>query len=246
MLTTSQPETLITSVRDQIDALVASQAPNGHALAQASLPTQWMSSVRWTIRAEVSRTRRCAEAPTRRTGTTRVGSEDGRTTSGEAGHSTSREASGGHGGVTASTTTGETGSRTTGSSHTGSSSVEARGPVDMFEEQWDYSVQWEVTIEHDPESLNPMTFLPRIIAAVSDYGGPWSESGTTDIGSISIMNMDATPPAAHGGGGGGGGRRSPRHPPHPPGPTRGTEGTTTTPTPSSPTPTSPTSDGHCR
>jgi hypothetical protein len=147
--------------------------------------------------------------------------------------------------VTASTTTGETGSRTTGGSHTGSSSVEARGPVDLFEEQWDYSVQWEVTIEHDPESLNPMTFLPRIIAAVSDYGGPWSESGTTDIGSVSIMNADATPPADRGGGGGGG-RRPPRHPPRPPGPSRGSEGTSTTPT-SPTTSTSPTPDaGHCR
>jgi hypothetical protein len=197
MLTTSVPEAQLAEMRDQIDTLVGAQAENGPLFVQAGVIAEWGGSLRWTIRGELSRTRRCAEAPTRRTGTTRVGGEHGRTATGAAGRTDESEGTTGDHGVTG--TVGRSGSRTIGGTRSGSTSVEATGAVDMFEEQWDYSVDWTITVEHDPDSFNPMNFLPRIIASLSDYGGPWSESGSSDIGTISAMNADGTPPPRTGG-----------------------------------------------
>lgn len=210
MYTTNVNESVLTTVRGRLDQLISDQAANGSAFAQASEVAPWGGTLRWTIRADLSRQLRCAEAPTHRTGTTTVADQHGSTTGATAGTSDSHTATLGHGDSSLASTTGQTSESTTGGSHTGSTQTATTGAIDMYEQQYDYTVRWTVTAGIEPGSWNPLNIAGNMFSALSGMPSSYSESGSTPIGSISVMNVDPTP---HGSGGGGG-----SHPTTPRGP----------------------------
>jgi hypothetical protein len=199
------PEELVTTVGEQIQLMVDENRA-GDATQVATVRSMLGSSYRVTIRATVTRTLRCAEAPQRQHGTIETTSERGGTTtdrgqsSGSSTFGLEGEAEGGGrtGGASASTTTGRERERTTARTRTDTTRTSRTGAYDENQEQWDYRVQWTVNADIDSESWNPLNLVAELGGS-----GHFGERGAVDIGTQTHLNTDPTPARR------GGGRRAP-------------------------------------
>jgi hypothetical protein len=194
------PEELVIDVGDQIRRIVRAGEQN-EAVANGTFMNAMMGMYRWTIRANVTRTQRCAEPTQHRRGTITQQTQDASTTTDRARTTDTRGVTVGaqegadtrRGSASATASTARERERTTGGTTTQTTTVAGDGAYDTTEEQWDYHVDWTVTAELDADSFSPINVLAGAINAIAGWG-PLRAADRVDIGTQSITRTDTTPP----------------------------------------------------